>query len=200
MLFRLFGAGFVAAIAVLGSRPSLLAVAAIVTAVAVVLVRRGAGALLRVQHLDAGEAQYRCDGDERTVCAPGRSATTAYRVMHGFREGRQSFLLYSPELASIIPSAPSTRAISRGCALLDGRLAARRPLCLSHLVLFGSMSAAALALIWTLLARGAGAAQTDSRSARAAASRPASPQAGAPVRRAGGLERGTPRSSRRGWR
>jgi YcxB-like protein len=166
-LYRLFGLGMLGATAALGafsdSSESGQWTLFCVGLAAACALSAGAGchqarSMLAAQHLDEGDVHYRFDQGGMTICAPGRSNSTTYRVMHRFREGRQSFLLYAgPHLASIVPKrAFAAEDLPRLRALLAGNVEPHRAVSPSHLLLFGTMSAVFVTLLWGVLTRLAG--------------------------------------------
>jgi hypothetical protein len=112
---------------------------------------RTPAATLRSQHLDEGDVSYRFDEGGLTVCAPGRTATVAYRVLDQFAEGKSAFLLHSATAVSIIPKrAFAPQDVDRLRELLAANVKAAPGLRPSHLVLFATMAAMLSVAIWTL--------------------------------------------------
>jgi hypothetical protein len=122
---------------------------------AFVVERHHARAMIEIQHLDEGEVSYRFDAQGFTLCAPGRSASVSYRVLHRFHPGRTSFLLYlAPRLASVVPRRAFPDADqARILALLSDEVKPHRVFGLSHALLFGTMAAVASAVTGVLVVR-----------------------------------------------
>jgi hypothetical protein len=113
---------------------------------------RAAAATLRAQHLDEGEVSYRFDEGGVTICAPGRTASTAYRVLDQFAEGRSAFLLHSPTVVNVIPKrAFAPEDLPRLRALLAASMQAAPRLRPADVVLMVTMAATLSVALFSLV-------------------------------------------------
>jgi hypothetical protein len=160
-LYRFICPGFLAA-ALLGevcggeqARPLTVFLAGAAAFYAMVLVARWrhAGTMLRTQHLDEGNVEYRLDDQGITICAPGRSASISYRVMHRFCDGDTSFLLYAgPCLANIVPKrAFQPEDLPRIHAFLSRNVQPHRPFGPWQLLALMGVTFVAFVGVWTVL-------------------------------------------------
>ena len=160
-LYLVFGAAMVVALGVLGAVSdggppvgwAVLLLAAPAVLAPIVARRAHARSVISTQHLAEGDVEYRLDSTGITIVSPGKSSSINHRVLHAFRNGRWSFLLYvGPRLASIVPKrAFRPEDQPRVEAILAGGVKPHRALGASHVFLLAMMLALAGMVVWSLV-------------------------------------------------